>query len=66
VSGSAGGAEVGPPIGGRIRSPDGVLAGDADCEAELDYVLVLRVVSCLTLRCLGRSGHGESSSATKE
>jgi hypothetical protein len=27
---------------------------------------VLRVVSCLTLRCLGRSGHGESSSATKE
>jgi hypothetical protein len=30
------------------------------------HLLVLRVVSCLTLRCLGRSGHGESSSATRE
>ena len=32
----------------------------------VDAKLVLCVVSCLTLRCLGRSGHGESSSATKE
>lgn len=31
----------GDPIGGRVRSPDGVLAGDADCEAELDYILSL-------------------------
>jgi hypothetical protein len=29
------------PVGGRVRSPEGVLAGDADCEAELNYVLAL-------------------------
>jgi hypothetical protein len=27
------------PIGGRTRTPEGVLAADADCELELDYVL---------------------------
>jgi hypothetical protein len=38
---------------------------DADVK-DARYALMLRVVSCLTLRCLGRSGHGESSSAPKD
>jgi hypothetical protein len=28
-------------IGGRSATPDGVLGADADCEAQLDYVLAL-------------------------
>jgi hypothetical protein len=28
-------------VGGRAVTPDGVLGGDADCEAQLDYVLAL-------------------------
>lgn len=50
-------------IGGRSRTPEGVLAGDADCEVELDYVLALYLgrddFSSVLIEdvLLGRLGH---------